>query len=142
MLRLALSLWCAHAGQAVRAERPYCVGPSGCPAVLRLIGVWLNSLRSNNASPDPITLALLSHTEGIARPAPFVRLGGLVTVGGIQQPDFIAAGLLLYLWEQTMYIQRGLRAELVERRSRIPRLVLWSASRLGKRVSIFCGGWL
>jgi hypothetical protein len=33
--------------------------PCGSPALLAVCGVWLNSLRSNNASPDPPTTALL-----------------------------------------------------------------------------------
>jgi hypothetical protein len=36
----------------------------GQPAVLRFGGVWLNSLRSNNASPDPPNLPLLGAARG------------------------------------------------------------------------------
>ena len=84
-------LWCAHAGQAVRADRPWCVGPAGCLAVLGPDGVWLNSaIASDNASPDPPDSALLSHAQGIAQPAPLARLGGLVTVVRGQHSDFTA----------------------------------------------------
>ena len=38
---------------------PQSGSPSGQPAVLEVSGVWLNSLRSNNASPDPLPSALL-----------------------------------------------------------------------------------
>jgi hypothetical protein len=38
---------------------PQSGSPSGQPAVLKASGVWLNSLRSNNASPDPLPSALL-----------------------------------------------------------------------------------
>jgi hypothetical protein len=45
--------------------------PCGYPALLASGGVWLNSLRSNNASPDPPTAALL----------------GTVTMAGERGPD-------------------------------------------------------
>ncbi len=38
---------------------PQSGSPSGQPAVLEASGVWLNSLRSNNASPHPLASALL-----------------------------------------------------------------------------------
>ena len=42
-----------------RKGDPQSGSPSGQPAVLEASGVWLNSLRSDNASPDPLTSALL-----------------------------------------------------------------------------------
>ena len=52
------------------------MGPAGFLAVLGLIGVWLNSaIASNNASPDPITPALLSHAEGIGKSVPLAQFG-------------------------------------------------------------------
>ena len=73
---LVLCFFAGHAGQAALAERPWCVGPSGCLAVLGLIGVWLElGLRPQTiASPDPINPVLLSHAQGIAQPAPLARL--------------------------------------------------------------------
>ena len=51
---------------------PQSGSPSGQPAVLEASGVWLNSLRSNNASPDPLPSALL----------------GPARTGGGRSPDF------------------------------------------------------
>ena len=42
-----------------REGDPQSGSPSGQPAVLKASGVWLNSLRSDNASPDPLPSALL-----------------------------------------------------------------------------------
>ena len=50
------------------------MGPAGFLAVLGLIEVWLNSLCSDNASPDPITPALLSHAKGIGQSVPLAQL--------------------------------------------------------------------
>ena len=49
------ALWCAHAGQAVRADRPCCVGPAGCFAVLgsALIRPSLRSSATHKGSPSP-----------------------------------------------------------------------------------------
>ncbi len=51
---------------------PQSGSPSGQPAVLKATGVWLNSLRSDNASPDPLPSALL----------------GPARTGGGRSPDF------------------------------------------------------
>ena len=55
-----------------RKGDPQSGSPSGQPAVLEASGVWLNSLRSNNASPDPLPSALL----------------GPARTGGGRSPDF------------------------------------------------------
>ncbi len=64
---------------------PQSGSPSGQPAVLEASGVWLNSLRSNNASPDPPPTALLGPARTGGEPesdsqfnkyAPWRVLGG------------------------------------------------------------------
>ena len=49
---------------------PQSGSPSGQPAVLEASGVWLNSLRSNNASPDPLASALLGPARTGGGPGP------------------------------------------------------------------------
>ena len=52
---------------------PQSGSPSGQPAVLEASGVWLNSLRSNNASPDPLPSALLGPARTGWRQSPNIR---------------------------------------------------------------------
>ncbi len=52
-------------------------GPYGLPCGARADrGLAKLGYASNNASPDPITPALLSHAKGIANPAPLTQLAG------------------------------------------------------------------
>jgi hypothetical protein len=60
-----------------RKGHPHCLRPSLAlrePAVRALGGVWLNSLRSNNASPDPPKAVLLGAYRGGSRGSGSVAL--------------------------------------------------------------------
>lgn len=107
------------AGQAARAGRPCCVGPSGCPAVL-------------------------SHTEGIAQPAPFARLGVGIRYIDLQNMKGKAMKnstpcsqarantlqrFLLCLYEHSAHIPRGLESYSIGEMVRISYSVLPSALR-------------
>ena len=52
---------------------PQSGSPSGQPAVLKASGVWLNSLRSDNASPDPLPSALLGPARTGWGPSPDIQ---------------------------------------------------------------------
>jgi hypothetical protein len=58
-----LTFFCSAKRKLAKKKRAGCVVPSlryGHAALLAPRGVWLNSLRSDNASPDPPVNALLA----------------------------------------------------------------------------------
>ena len=85
-------LWCAQAGPAVRAVRPWCVGPAGCLAVLVPRGVWLNSAKPQT-TPALIRPALRSSATHKGSPSPYLWPGlRIAYIAESQQLDFTGAG--------------------------------------------------
>ena len=113
------------AGPTVRAERPWFVGPAGCLAVLVPGGVWLNSA-TPQTTPALIRPALRSSATHKGSPGPhrWPGLGNWLQWLRVNTLISLARGFLLFLWEQTMYIRRGLGANFVKQCSKIPRKIL------------------
>src|SRR6185312_2177752 len=59
----AVAFFCFAKRKSPKKRRAAGPAPAGCLALLVSNGVWLNSLRSDNASPDPSAPALLSRAR-------------------------------------------------------------------------------